>query len=87
MMKNQFYNYIENLQDQITSTFEDIDGKAKFKEDLWQRKEGGGGRTRVIQNGNVLKKVVLIFLKSMAHFLQPCKPILMLEMLIFLLVV
>ena len=45
MMKNQFYNYIENLQDQITSTFEDIDGKAKFKEDLWQRKEGGGGRT------------------------------------------
>jgi coproporphyrinogen III oxidase len=56
MMKNQFYNYIEHLQDQITSKLEEIDGKAKFKEDLWQRKEGGGGRTRVIQNGNVFEK-------------------------------
>jgi len=55
-MKNQFYNYIEHLQDQITSKLEDLDGKAKFKEDLWQRKEGGGGRTRVIQNGNVFEK-------------------------------
>ena len=56
MMKNQFYNYIEHLQDQITSKLEEIDGKATFKEDLWQRKEGGGGRTRVIQNGNVFEK-------------------------------
>ncbi|MDC0380284.1 oxygen-dependent coproporphyrinogen oxidase [Flavobacteriaceae bacterium] len=55
-MKNQFYNYIEHLQDQITSKLEEIDGKAKFKEDLWQRKEGGGGRTRVIQNGTVFEK-------------------------------
>ena len=55
-MKNQFYNYIEQLQDQITSKLEAIDGKAKFKEDLWKRNEGGGGRTRVIQNGNVFEK-------------------------------
>jgi coproporphyrinogen III oxidase len=55
-MKNQFYNYIEQLQDQITSKLEAIDGKATFKEDLWKRNEGGGGRTRVIQNGNVFEK-------------------------------
>ena len=55
-MKNQFYNYIEQLQDQITSKLETIDGKATFKEDLWKRNEGGGGRTRVIQNGNVFEK-------------------------------
>ena len=55
-MKNQFYNYIEQLQDQITSKLEAIDGKVKFKEDLWKRNEGGGGRTRVIQNGNVFEK-------------------------------
>ena len=55
-MKNQFYNYIEHLQDQITSKLEAIDGKATFHEDLWQRNEGGGGRTRVIQNGNVFEK-------------------------------
>ncbi len=55
-MKDQFYAYIENLQDKITSELEKIDGKAVFKEDLWKRPEGGGGRTRVIENGNVFEK-------------------------------
>lgn len=56
MMKDKFYNYIQELQNTITSRLEEIDGKAKFKEDLWQRAEGGGGRTRVIENGNVFEK-------------------------------
>ena len=55
-MKAQFYQYIENLQDQITSTLEEVDGKAKFQEDNWKRKEGGGGRTRVIENGAIFEK-------------------------------
>lgn len=55
-MKEQFYQYIQDLQDQITSSLEKIDGKAKFQEDIWKRKEGGGGRTRVIENGNVFEK-------------------------------
>ena len=55
-MKEKFYNYIENLQNQITSKLESIDGKAAFHEDLWTRNEGGGGRTRVIQNGEVFEK-------------------------------
>ena len=55
-MKEQFVSYIKNLQDQITSKLEAIDGKATFKEDLWKRAEGGGGRTRVIENGNVIEK-------------------------------
>ncbi len=55
-MKEQFVSYIKNLQDQITSKLEEIDGVAKFKEDLWSRPEGGGGRTRVIENGNVIEK-------------------------------
>ncbi len=55
-MKNKFYNYIENLQNSITSTLEKIDGKAKFKEDIWQREEGGGGKTRVIENGAIFEK-------------------------------
>ena len=40
-MKNQFYSYIQNLQNQITQALEEIDGKAKFKEDVWERPEGG----------------------------------------------
>jgi coproporphyrinogen III oxidase len=55
-MKEQFYAYIQNLQDTITSKLEEVDGKAKFVEDLWKRPEGGGGRTRVIENGNVFEK-------------------------------
>ena len=55
-MKDKFYAYIENLQDSITSKLEEVDGSAKFKEDLWDRKEGGGGRTRVIENGAVFEK-------------------------------
>ena len=55
-MKDQFYQYILDLQDSITSTLEKIDGKATFQEDLWKRKEGGGGRTRVIENGNIFEK-------------------------------
>jgi len=55
-MKAQFYQYIENLQDTITSTLETIDGKARFREDVWERLEGGGGRTRVIEKGNVFEK-------------------------------
>jgi len=55
-MKDKFYQYIRNLQDTITSKLETVDGKAKFQEDLWERPEGGGGRTRVIENGNVFEK-------------------------------
>ena len=55
-MKDKFYNYIQQLQDTITSKLETIDGKAKFREDIWKRPEGGGGRTRVIENGNVFEK-------------------------------
>lgn len=55
-MKDQFVTYILNLQDQITTAIETIDGKAIFQEDNWKRPEGGGGRTRVIENGNIFEK-------------------------------
>ena len=55
-MKNKFYNYIQNLQDLIVTGLESVETKAKFREDIWERPEGGGGRTRVIENGNVIEK-------------------------------
>lgn len=55
-MRSHFYKYIQDLQNQITSNLETIDGVAQFKEDLWERVEGGGGRTRVIENGKVFEK-------------------------------
>jgi coproporphyrinogen III oxidase len=55
-MKDKFYAYIQELQDRITAKLETVDGSAKFKEDLWERPEGGGGRSRVIENGTVFEK-------------------------------
>jgi coproporphyrinogen III oxidase len=55
-VKDQFFKYIHDLQDIITAKLEAIDGKAKFKEDIWKRPEGGCGRTRVIENGAVFEK-------------------------------
>ena len=55
-MKDKFYQYIQKLQDSITQKLEEIDGKAKFREDVWERPEGGGGKTRVIENGAVFEK-------------------------------
>ena len=55
-MKDQFYQYIQNLQDQICKGLESMDGVAKFREDIWERPEGGGGRTRVIESGQVFEK-------------------------------
>ena len=57
-MKTQFYSYICELQDRFTQALEKVDGKARFQEDLWDRPEGGGGRTRVIENGAVFEKGV-----------------------------
>ncbi|MBF6607847.1 MAG: oxygen-dependent coproporphyrinogen oxidase [Flavobacterium sp.] len=55
-MKDKFLSYIHNLQDTIVAALEAADGKSKFREDLWERPEGGGGRTRVIENGDVFEK-------------------------------
>lgn len=55
-MKDTFYAYIENLQDRICAALEAVDGQAKFKQDLWERPGGGGGRTRVIEYGEVFEK-------------------------------
>ncbi|URQ90462.1 MULTISPECIES: oxygen-dependent coproporphyrinogen oxidase [unclassified Pseudoalteromonas] len=52
----QVKTYLMALQDTICQGLESADGKAKFVEDNWQRAEGGGGRTRVIQGGNVIEQ-------------------------------
>src|SRR2546421_2461163 len=48
--------WFQSLQNYICRGLEELDGKAKFVEDNWTREEGGGGRTRVIENGAVFEK-------------------------------
>lgn len=55
-IKDQFTVYIRSLQNTITVALEEVDGKAVFEEDIWQRAEGGGGVSRVIENGAVFEK-------------------------------
>jgi len=56
MTKEQIANQFKALQDTITKTIENTDGKTTFKEDVWLRDGGGGGRSRVIANGNIIEK-------------------------------
>ncbi len=48
--------WMQGLQDDICKALEILDGRARFQEDLWQRAEGGGGRTRILQEGALLEK-------------------------------
>jgi coproporphyrinogen III oxidase len=55
-IKETWIEYIEKLQNDLCEALGKADGKANFVEDRWERKEGGGGKTRVISNGNVFEK-------------------------------
>ncbi|NIJ53014.1 oxygen-dependent coproporphyrinogen oxidase [Dyadobacter arcticus] len=48
--------FFKNLQERICQSVENEDGTGKFREDLWEHHSGGGGRTRLIQNGSVIEK-------------------------------
>lgn len=54
--RNDIVAYLKSLQDSICAGLENEDGKAKFIEDNWTHETGGGGRSRVIQHGNVFEK-------------------------------
>ena len=48
--------YLTDLQDRLCAAFEACDGQARFHQDAWDRPEGGGGRTRVMEGGAVFEK-------------------------------
>ena len=47
--------YLDELHERITAALENIDS-VKFRRDTWQRPEGGGGETRVLDGGTVFEK-------------------------------
>lgn len=46
----------QKIQDTICEGLEQADGMGRFEEELWSRDGGGGGRTRILQNGHVIEK-------------------------------
>ena len=53
--------YYLDLQDRICAELAEEDGKASFEEDAWEREEGGGGRTRVLTNGDAFEQAGVNF--------------------------
>ena len=54
--KHAVKTYLEDLQNRICNALEGLDGKKRFEEESWARDEGGGGRSRVIEDGGVFEK-------------------------------
>lgn len=50
-----------SLQDSICHAIENIDQKATFQQDNWQREAGGGGRTRVLTQGAIFEQAGVNF--------------------------
>jgi coproporphyrinogen III oxidase len=63
--------YLLKLQDNICQTLELADGKGEFKEDNWQREQGGGGRTRVLTGGAVIEQGGVNFSHVFGGMLPP----------------
>jgi coproporphyrinogen III oxidase len=48
-------SYLGELQDRITAAVENTDS-AKFRRDVWERAEGGGGESRILSEGAVFER-------------------------------
>jgi coproporphyrinogen III oxidase len=48
--------YLLDLQNRISQMIELEDGRATFREDNWVHGDGGGGKTRIIQEGALIEK-------------------------------
>ncbi|MFD2594354.1 oxygen-dependent coproporphyrinogen oxidase [Sphingobacterium griseoflavum] len=56
LTKEKIAETYQAIQDEITEGLEELDGKSSFKQEIWHREGGGGGRTRIIQHGNIIEK-------------------------------
>lgn len=53
--RDDVVSYFQSLQDDICASLQQLDGEGEFREDRWQRPEGGGGRSRVITGRHIEK--------------------------------
>lgn len=55
--KQEIESAFQKVQDYICEQLELLDGsEVKFHQDLWERPEGGGGRTRIFKGGHIIEK-------------------------------
>ena len=58
--KNSVKDFLSNLQTKIIEAIQIVDGK-NFLIDSWQRTEGGGGTTAILENGNLFERAGIGF--------------------------
>jgi coproporphyrinogen III oxidase len=63
--------YLLGLQNQICTALAREDGKELFREDAWERPEGGGGRSRVLADGAVFEQAGVNFSHVFGQTLPP----------------
>lgn len=68
---NEVQDYLLSLQKNLCEGFEQLDGKAHFLHDSWQREAGGGGLTCVMQEGAVFEKAGINFSHVFGENLPP----------------
>ncbi|WP_072620218.1 oxygen-dependent coproporphyrinogen oxidase [Spirulina major] len=63
--------FMKGVQDSICQGLEELDGVGTFREDSWDREEGGGGRSRVIRDGDVFEQGGVNFSEVWGKTLPP----------------
>ena len=63
--------YLVALQDRITAALEREDGTGRFRQDSWERPEGGGGQTRILTGGSVFERAGVNFSHVLGEHLPP----------------
>lgn len=66
--------YLQNLQTRIVEALELVDGK-NFLNDTWQRPEGGGGTSCLLEGGNVFERAGVGFSHVLGNKLPPAATI------------
>ncbi|PSO50520.1 MAG: oxygen-dependent coproporphyrinogen oxidase [Cyanobacteria bacterium SW_9_44_58] len=70
--KSRVSSFMKTLQDEICSELEALDGSGQsFHEDSWEREEGGGGRTRVMKEGDLIEQGGVNFSEVFGKQLPP----------------
>jgi coproporphyrinogen III oxidase len=60
-LRSRAEGFFRNVQDEITSALEIVDGAEKFFQETWERPGGGGGRTRILTEGAIFEKAGVNF--------------------------
>jgi coproporphyrinogen III oxidase len=64
-------DWLRSLHDELTGELESLDGGARFRSDAWERPEGGGGDSRVIEEGALFEKGGINFSARSRRALPP----------------